>query len=51
MSHNFPPSTTNRIVQGVKIVNGDPHMLEDSEFRYIYGKPRYHTETGEIIID
>jgi hypothetical protein len=50
MSHNFPYRPKERILQGVKIVDGKPYMQEDSEMRWVYGKPYYNTSNGEIRI-
>lgn len=50
MGYIFPPKLDKRILQGVKVVNGEPHMKEDSEFRYVYGEPYINLENHEIVI-
>jgi len=50
MSHSFPYRPKERILQGVKIVDGKPHMQEDSEARWVYGTPYYKAENSEIRI-
>lgn len=49
MGHSYPAApTTQRVVSGVRIINGKPCMRSDSEERYVYGKHYYNPETHEI---
>lgn len=50
MGYNFPARPQNQILQGVKIVNGEVYMREDSEVRYVYGQPYLNTKDYQIII-
>ena len=51
MGYSYPAKTQNKIQTGVKVENGVAQMREDSENRHIYGSPRIHTTTYEILID
>ena len=51
MGYSYPAKPQNGIQTGVKVENGVAKMMEDSEQRYVYGSPRIHTQTYEIVID
>ena len=50
MGYSHPPKPQEKILQGVKIIAGKPYMRDDSEVRWVYGKPYFNTENGEIIL-
>ena len=53
--YKIPPKINEEMIQGVKIIGGDPHMkTEDEGLRYVYVEDDeemyFNTETGEVRI-